>query len=223
MATLPTKVQLAHALLKEVNRKAGLYFITHNPISTLTSHPNKQVLVKIGIAGTRGSLSKRLDSYLLYWPTGFTVLKVFFTHNKKQARAIEKAVHGYLNCKHSITNTFHSHDEEWFELSLNDVNIMADLIHLGFCPLGWDNRLFPFKSELDIGKLVNNQKEPYVFIGANKNIGLHRVKSMDLDIKQQLESYAKKKRMKKLIQTGTPQVKRHRKQYTQPTPKKLIF
>jgi len=108
-------------LLTKLQGKSGVYFISPE------TPPNSvdKILVKIGIGESRAfnpkrGLSSRLDSYLLCYPRGFNIFGLIVT-KKKEAVNLERKIHSYLAGKGRKFELEHSHIEEWYWLSLEDI------------------------------------------------------------------------------------------------------
>jgi hypothetical protein len=137
----------------QVDKKSGVYLITskeyhHDFPSNLPSDlpsdkgnalslgpglplPKKKVqdrrtLVKIGRAN---NLRHRLNSYLLYWPMGVHVYSIFFAPKAKVGE-LERSIHRYLNSKKCYVISDHSHTEEWFTLSHQELRILVRTVLL---------------------------------------------------------------------------------------------
>ncbi len=96
-------------LVSTLGKKGGIYFLSY------TNQHGKN-LVKIGCS-TR-ELWRRLDSYLLYYPTGFYVFGVYVCKSRTSGKAIKKLeseIHAYCNGKNFNPRHDHSHSSEWFE------------------------------------------------------------------------------------------------------------
>jgi hypothetical protein len=113
----------SNTLLKDLNKKSGVYFISQDPIPT---NEEDMILVKIGIGiyKPEGSdISKRIQSYLLYWPRGFYIFGIVLT-TPKAARDLEKKIHAFLRSKNRKMDQDiykHSHIEEWFYLTRKEI------------------------------------------------------------------------------------------------------
>lgn len=108
-------------LLTKLQGKSGVYFISPE----IPENPVDKILVKIGIGESRAfnpkrGLSSRLDSYLLCYPRGFNIFGLVVT-KKKEAVKLERKIHSYLAGKGRKFDLKHSHIEEWYWLSLEDI------------------------------------------------------------------------------------------------------
>lgn len=129
----------SETFLSSMDKKSGVYVIAPRdavdglPASRGKIDMSKQFWVKVGLGK---NLRHRLESYLLYWPHGFYVFGVILT-NKGSARRIatfestttragvvEESIHQYLRAKGRHMVSGHTHSEEWFELSLKDIDTM---------------------------------------------------------------------------------------------------
>lgn len=112
-------------ILDQFEGKSGVYFIAPE------IHRNDEFLVKIGMSKSvidddnpskrKGGLGRRLDSYLLCYPRGYYLFAVLQT-TAKNAYPLEKFIHQYLLGKGLKTRYDHSHSEEWFRLTLRQLN-----------------------------------------------------------------------------------------------------
>lgn len=93
------------ALERATKDKSGIYFVSYE-------NKSKNCLVKVGMSN---DLWKRLDSYLLYYPTGYWVFGLY-TCRKNQVHQLEREIHSYLISKAYLTehDDSHSHGQEWF-------------------------------------------------------------------------------------------------------------
>ena len=92
-----------------------------------------------------------------------------FTCKKNQDKILEKHIHMYLNIKNKFLNTLHSHDEEWFHLSLDQLDSLLDVILTPFEQKYNGHTLFPYQT-------VNDNT---YFLFANEEVGQSRVKGFD--------------------------------------------
>ena len=109
------------AYLESIYAHSGVYIITQKSEYSET----KKMHVKIGIAG---DFHDRFGAYLLCYPTGFYVFKLFLTYDKTQAARLERSIHRYLGAKYKFIVTKHSHSEEIFKLTLEEVAILIKTI-----------------------------------------------------------------------------------------------
>lgn len=93
------------ALERVTSGKAGIYFVSYE-------NKRRNCLVKVGMSN---DLWKRLDSYLLYYPTGYWVFGLYTCH-PTQVLKLEREIHSYLISKAYLTehDDNHSHGQEWF-------------------------------------------------------------------------------------------------------------
>jgi hypothetical protein len=119
-------------LLNSIGGKSGVYFISYDHPSS----PTEKFLVKVGLAvnkprfdgkKSKRGLKSRLESYLLCYPTGFYIFALMFT-NPKSASLLERQIHSYLAGKGRKADYPHSRVEEWYNLSLIDIQKIV-LIH----------------------------------------------------------------------------------------------
>ena len=114
----------SNELLAKLVGKSGVYFISQDPVP---EDENDMMLVKIGIGLNKvggSNISRRLQSYLLYWPRGFNVFGIVLT-SASAAKKLEQSIHAYLknkNRKMDPTDYKHSHIEEWFYLTPREVH-----------------------------------------------------------------------------------------------------
>ena len=118
-------------LLNSVAGKSGVYFISPD----FPENKENRFLVKIGLAvakpflgqkSTRG-LKSRLESYLFCYPRGFHIFGLMFT-TKDNASKLERQIHSYLSGKGRKADYPHSRVEEWYHLTLRDIE-KTILIH----------------------------------------------------------------------------------------------
>lgn len=142
--------------------------------------------VKIGITG---HFHDRFGAYLLCYPTGFYVFKLFLTYHKTQAARLERSIHRYLGAKYKFIVTKHSHSEEVFKLTLEEVATLIKTIEA--------NVGVEFKKGDDVvnGKDCVGQKIfPYVdilpgiFLDENLAKGGTRIKPFDKFVKDFIDS-----------------------------------
>ncbi len=109
-------------LFNTLDGKKGVYIITFKEEAKKYAgnygNSKQKMLVKIGLAS---NLKKRLDNYFLYWPEGFQIFFVFTCRTMLQTRTLEKNIHRYLLFKSKHISGRHSHLEEWFELSYDEI------------------------------------------------------------------------------------------------------
>lgn len=161
---------------KRFEGKSGVYIITsREEFEREGSDPDAMMYVKIGLAK---NLRHRLESYMLYWPRGFFVFDVFYTKNRHKARKLEKSIHGYLNWKARYVNEKHSHSEEWFELSRNNISSLTKLINFN------KNTKYNLTCVLPFNSYESVQ---WMFC-SNLSGTSNRVKPMSQDIRDVLES-----------------------------------
>lgn len=119
-------------LLKSLEGKSGIYFISQE----LPSSPTEKILVKIGLAvakpqynykKSKRGLKSRLESYLLCYPRGYNIYGLMLT-TPKNASPLERQIHSYLSGKGRKADYPHSRIEEWYHLSLIDIQ-KTILIH----------------------------------------------------------------------------------------------
>jgi len=160
---------------KKFEGKSGVYIITSKEeFEREGSDTDALMYVKIGLAN---NLRHRLESYMLYWPRGFFVFDVFYTKNKRNARKLEKSIHGYLNWKATYVDEKHSHSEEWFELSRNNISSVTKLINCNKNTRYNSIRVLPFESYESVQWMFCSN-----LFGAS-----NRVKPMNRDLRDVLE------------------------------------
>ena len=96
---------------------SGVYFISDN---TNIIDKKQKLRVKIGRAI---NLYHRLDSYLLCFPDGYSLLGFLTTRNKKDSIRLETMLLRYSKKKYGSINhkLIHGHSSEWFRMNLNDL------------------------------------------------------------------------------------------------------
>lgn len=170
------------AYLESIYAHSGVYIITQKSEYSET----KKMHVKIGIAG---DFHDRFGAYLLCYPTGFYVFKLFLTYDKTQAARLERSIHRYLGSKYKFIVTKHSHSEEIFKLTLEEVAILIKTIE--------ENVGVEFRKGDDVvnGKDFVGQKIfPYVdvlpgiFLDENLAKGGTRIKPFDKSVKDFIDS-----------------------------------
>lgn len=109
------------AYLKSIYAHSGLYMITPKSEYSTTN----KMQVKIGIAG---DFHDRFGAYLLCYPTGFFVFKLFLTSDTIQAARLERSIHRYLAAKYKFMVTKHSHSEETMLLTLKEITVLIATI-----------------------------------------------------------------------------------------------
>jgi len=123
-----------HTADLRVDEKSGVYVLTYQWQSgdSLTS----RVLMKVGSAQCtyvdpmdtkhkRGGLGARLDSYLLYYPDGYTLFACYTT-SKGKAVELERELQGYLKGKERHVDYPHTHTEEWFTVSPQEIQAACE-------------------------------------------------------------------------------------------------
>lgn len=134
------KVEQNTFALDEFIGKSGVYIISPNFIPNMD---HERILVKIGMSRAnredengnivpsyqyKKGLYSRLDSYLLCYPEGFTLFAVIQT-TYQAAYALEKLIQTYLAGKNMKTNFYHSHNEEWYDMTYHDIQTLLHVIH----------------------------------------------------------------------------------------------
>jgi hypothetical protein len=168
--------------LKSIYAHSGLYIITPK-----NGYSNTEKMhVKIGIAG---DFHDRFGAYLLCYPTGFYVFRLFLTRDKTQAVRLERSIHRYLGAKYKFIVTKHSHSEEVFNLTLKEVSILVKTIEA--------NIGATFKKGDDIvnrkdsvGQLIFPYIDtlPEIFLDENLAKGGTRIKAFDTSVKNFIDS-----------------------------------
>ena len=131
-----------------MQNKSGVYMITSKNMFVDKKRSGVNQLVKIGMAK---NLQRRLDQYLLYWPESVYVFQVFTTENGRYAKRLERSIHSYMRSKNKIYSTWHGHNQEWFELSLDEIQQLIKVVLANgstrHTPVrsGPGKRIFPFK------------------------------------------------------------------------------
>lgn len=186
---------------KNISGKSGVYIITS--IDFYKKDDNEKMWVKIGLAK---DLSNRLNNYLLCWPSGLYVFGIIFTKNEDSAKRTERSIHQYLNIKNRYIVTYQSHDEEWFELSKNEINYLIDLVEYNK-----DTKFHNLYPNIDMRNkkvFLFNKIDIYdQLIIANEQVGQDRVKPMDIELKNLLEYNFMKYRDTHFIYTGSRPLK----------------
>jgi hypothetical protein len=222
-ATSRALCRTSNHIMNSVQGKAGVYFITPLWIWDSTEQ-NEEILIKIGSAK---DLQHRLNAYLLYWPVGIKVFAIFECTSNGLARRFEKSVHEYLNTKAKYVVTDHSHDEEWFSLSVDDVAKIVDLIssNTGIkYPMPYKHRpsyagktVFPFKQLTPA-----TRGHHHVVIAANPQVGSAKIKPMPKPMKRILDQHVKFLGSKSPLRTGIKPCKTTKKSSYKSTSKKLF-
>lgn len=112
--------------LKDFEGTSGVYLISPNYDET--ADPDEPVLVKVGLSRAQtdlkgkkyGGLGRRLDSYLLCFPTGFSIFAILQTQSQ-YAYQIENWIQSYFTAKQYKLVYSHSRVEEWYWVKPNDV------------------------------------------------------------------------------------------------------
>ena len=186
---------------KSVSKKSGVYIITSNEFKH--KPVNKQTMVKIGYAK---DFNHRLNSYLLYWPNGIFVYDIFFT-SKANKRALEKSIHQYLNSKAKYIVSLHSHTEEWFQLSDEDLTKLINVVKKNKTTRTFTDRpVFPFEKHLRVNSLIE----------ATISAGTDRIKPMQKELKELLDTRAK-------VPLSTEKKPKKNSTKYKITPKKLMY
>lgn len=110
--------------LNNLAGKSGVYFVSPE----LPTESSERFLVKIGMAAdktylgssTKKGMKARLESYLLYYPRGYNIFGLVLT-NLKNAKKVESQIQSYLTGKGRKADFPHSRTEEWYWLSLGDI------------------------------------------------------------------------------------------------------
>ena len=175
MAAIRCERRKSSEYWKRFEGKSGVYIITsREEFEREGSDTDAMMYVKIGLGK---NLRHRLESYMLYWPRGFFVFDVFYTKNRHKARKLEKSIHGYLNRKARYVNEKHSHSEEWFELSRNNISSLTKLINFNKNTRYNLTHVLPFESYESV---------QWMFC-SNLSGTSNRVKPMSQDIRDVLE------------------------------------
>jgi len=168
--------------LESIYAHSGVYIITQKNEYSKT----KKMHVKIGIAG---DFHDRFGAYLLCYPTGFYVFKLFLTYDKTQAARLERSIHKYLGAKYKFIVTKHSHSEEVFRLTLQEVATLIktieanvgvkftkgdDIVNRKDC---MGKKIFPYVDIL-----------PGIFLDENLAKGGTRIKAFDKSVKDFIDS-----------------------------------
>lgn len=170
------------AYLKSIYAHSGVYIITPKHEYSTT----KKMHVKIGIAG---DFHERFGAYFLCYPTGFYVFRLFLTRDKSQAYRLERSIHRYLAAKYKFIVTKHSHSEEVFNLTLEELSILVKTIE--------SNIGITFKKGEDILSGKDRYGEfifpyidtlPEIFLNENLAKGGTRIKPFDTTVKNFIDS-----------------------------------
>ncbi len=194
-------VEKSIAFLKRPKlQNSGVYIIVAQHY--LQEDADVDMLVKIGLAGT---LSHRLDSYLLYFLLGFHVFSLIFCDDENDARRTESSIHSYLNNKQVHVTTDHSHQSEWFYMSRHDIDKLLTMVQ--------KNKSTTFPLDYSIKKNRGLLVFPYksieksdIFISANPQMCSDRIKPLFDNLKEILDS-----KVKDPITTGPIKIKKTKK------------
>lgn len=168
--------------LKSIYAHSGLYIITPQYEFSKTNKMN----IKIGIAD---DLHHRFGAYLLCYPIGFFIFRIFLTYDKEQAARLERSIHKYLNAKYKNIVTKHSHSEETFSLTLQEVSILINTIeaNIGIKFRKGDDII---NGQDQVGKSIFPYIDtlPEIFLNENLAQGGHRVKAFNTNVKDFIDS-----------------------------------
>lgn len=151
--------------LNRYEKKAGVYVVA--PVTNISSTGGQKLHVKIGMSK---NLKKRLDKYLLYWPQGVRVFILAHINTPSNARIVETTLLRYLIFKNKHLVLGHSHDEEWVNLSLEELRY---LVHLLRCNFVSENNIDFLPGIQKIEDLVQS---PLVIV-SNPQIGQNKIKA----------------------------------------------
>lgn len=158
---------------------SGVYFIS--PYYD-ASRPTERFPVKVGMSrhryepsgrGKYGGLGRRMDSYLLCYPHGFFVYAVLQC-SRQHVYRMEKYFHQYFTGKGFQTTQHHSHREEWFNLTRQDVYSTIKAYTKAY-----PSDITHYKVYLDTLPLVDS----------NGRLALHPKKDLSLSEKAQFEEF----------------------------------
>lgn len=124
--------------MESLENKPGVYFLSpydsscENLVQLNLKNKKDYLLIKIG---NSKNLQSRLESYLLYYPLGFKLFGIILTNvpeNETLYTEVENFLHAYLRNKRRNICLPHSRKNEWFILSLYDVERLLQLIKNNF-------------------------------------------------------------------------------------------
>jgi hypothetical protein len=186
---LPEKntVEMSRKLLGYLENRSGVYFVAPQAAwDGIGKDPTESFLVKIGLAE---NMEHRLNSYLLYWPEGFYIFGMVSTRDTQSARRTERAIHAYLNQKGAYYVSEHSHDEEWFELTLKQISKLMEIMKLGKkvrYPKDYWHKDMRGKQVFLYNEIIIETEYP-ILLKANRQIGRARVKPIGKSLKVLLD------------------------------------
>lgn len=175
------------AFFQQWEGRSGLYFLSpyFDP-----DRPTARYPVKVGLSrhrvgrsdapearrrGAYGGLGRRLDSYLLCYPSGFYVYAIL-EGERSRVYDMEKFFHEYFTGKNFQSQKPHSHREEWFHLSCDDV----------FATIRAYDRAHPHAVKTF---LVFPPPGGPQFVDTNGRLAAHGKKNLPLDQKLMLEHF----------------------------------
>ena len=183
--------------LKSIFGYTGVYIICDFEKFSKT----KKIVVKIGFAE---DFHDRFGSYLLCFPFGIHIFHLFLNSDSKQARMLERNIHRYLNVKNKFLTVKHSHSEESFLLTNDEIKDLIILIQ--------NNQFTRFTEKEIVNK--QNMKGQVIFPYIEEKIGIDlfenlaaggtRVKAMTQILKNSLD---KNSENQKLLQTSVKKTK----------------
>ncbi len=167
--------------------RSGLYFLSPYFIE---QQPDERYPVKVGMSrhrsgrsddpdarrrGPYGGLGRRMDSYLLCYPTGFYVYAILQC-DRQYVYRMEKFFHQYFRGKNFHSQEQHSHREEWFGLTRDDI----------FSTINAYRRAHP--SDIQTFLVFPPPGLPQ-FVDTNGRLAAHLKKSLPFDQKLMLENF----------------------------------
>ena len=173
--------------LQEMQGKSGVYIISFNRPASVS----ERFFVKIGMAKhvkrekpaqgrapRESSMRTRLESYMLYYPTGYYIMGIVHTQRPSQAKPLEREMHEYLTAKDrhiSVEYPNSTHTSEWYWISVEEIDV---LLHLFAHPLPSNKAVYFYRTPYKLSTNVADGKFR------------HRVKPMTEEQKVEVQSGA---------------------------------
>ena len=172
-------------LLANVAKQPGVYIITSysNYCMAYMQNPERPVteemFVKIGLAQ---DMNHRLNSYLLYWPAGIIAFSIFQTDTLNDAQTLEKNIHKYLVAKQRHVVSEHTHTDEWFSLTMQEISNLIQTIIAARNIQAADALVFPFQQHIATNQFISATltKRP-------KHMRASRITPMDTELKCRID------------------------------------
>jgi len=172
-------------LLANVAKQPGVYIITSYSNYCMAYMKNterpatEEMFVKIGLAQ---DMNHRLNSYLLYWPAGITAFSIFQTGTLKDAQTLEKNIHKYLVAKKRHVVSEHTHTDEWFSLTMQEISNLIQTI-IAARDIQMENaRVFPFQQHVAANQFISATLTKH-----RKHVRASRIAPMDPELKSRID------------------------------------